>query len=264
MLNRNSVNFNSIAHKQIFLKHKLKKQEKCKLISINSSNHSKMLKKGDIKFLKLVGQFDTKFLIFMLDQSIVIFDQHAIHERILFEYYTYLLKNEFNCDNLTKVSEIPLIKYNCFQHVYSKYYLKQPIIVNFAESKNILNKLRKFDLQKLNSLFHFDFIMKSNQIHLVSIPIIFDKLYDDEFYAEIFKNIISILDELINSNSSSDLIANILLNCTKSKACRNSVKFNDELDNEFTQKLKDCLELCNDPFLCAHGRHNFFIIGNRK
>ena len=46
----------------------------------------------------------------------------------------------------------------------------------------------------------------------------------------------------------------------KSKACRNAVKFNDELEREFINELMQSLSLCNNPFLCAHGRHNFYLL----
>ena len=45
----------------------------------------------------------------------------------------------------------------------------------------------------------------------------------------------------------------------KSKACRNAIKFNDELDRNFIKNMIVELSLCDNPFLCEHGRHNYFI-----
>ena len=45
----------------------------------------------------------------------------------------------------------------------------------------------------------------------------------------------------------------------RSKACRNAIKFNDELDIVYMKKLIEELSFCKNPFLCAHGRHNYFI-----
>jgi DNA mismatch repair ATPase MutL len=45
----------------------------------------------------------------------------------------------------------------------------------------------------------------------------------------------------------------------RSKACRNAIKFNDELDSFFMKKMLEELSFCKNPFLCAHGRHNYFI-----
>ena len=51
----------------------------------------------DLTNLSLVGQFDKKFCVFYResDKSIIFFDQHAVHERILYEYYQELLLNHF-------------------------------------------------------------------------------------------------------------------------------------------------------------------------
>ena len=47
--------------------------------------------------VSLIGQFDKKFCVFFRekDKSIIFFDQHAVHERILYEYYQELLYKAF-------------------------------------------------------------------------------------------------------------------------------------------------------------------------
>ena len=65
------------------------------LSTIDNEKYS--LNKIDLINLSLIGQFDKKFLVFYRDKdkSIIFFDQHAVHERILYEYYQELLLNEF-------------------------------------------------------------------------------------------------------------------------------------------------------------------------
>jgi hypothetical protein len=44
------------------------------------------------------------------------------------------------------------------------------------------------------------------------------------------------------------------------KACRNAVKFGDELDKETAVGLMQQLRKCDFPFICAHGRTSFAIL----
>ena len=64
------------------------------LSTTNNTNYT--LNKIDLINLSLIGQFDKKFCVFFRekDKSIIFFDQHAVHERILYEYYQELLLNE--------------------------------------------------------------------------------------------------------------------------------------------------------------------------
>lgn len=277
MLNRNSVNFNSTISKNILFKKKIQNH------SINSmrrkSYHqiSEHLEKKIINKLKIIGQFDKKFLICMnyCDNSIVIFDQHAVHERILFEYYFNLLLSELipdgvGCDK--KIEENNVLK-NLFQHTYSKCFLKSPIILeNNSIINDDTNKI-KFDFTRLNSLFHFEFYLRQNKIYLISVPIIFDKLYDNQVYIEIFSKLMTNIENILTFTNSREikvnesnkfLILEIFLKIIKSKGCRDAVKFNEELECAFIKGLFDSLANCSNPFLCAHGRHNFFIMIEKK
>ena len=60
-------------------------------LSINNTKCT--LNKLDLANLSLIGQFDKKFCVFYRDKdkSIIFFDQHAVHERILYEFYQELL-----------------------------------------------------------------------------------------------------------------------------------------------------------------------------
>ena len=277
MLNRNSVNFNSTISKNIVLSKKVRNHS---LNSIRKKSYhqiSDYLEKKLIGRLKIIGQFDRKFLICMnyQDNSIVIFDQHAVHERILYEFYTKLLSKELipACAEIENSIKENFVNINLFEHIYFKCFLRIPLVIENNSLINPNNKLIKFDPCKINSLFHFEFYLKQNKIYITSVPIIFDKFFDKEVYVEIFtiimKNIHRILTvtqtgEIIMNETNRFVLLEIYIKIIKSKGCRDAVKFNEELDNIFIKGLFDSLSYCANPFLCAHGRHNFFVMTEKK
>jgi DNA mismatch repair ATPase MutL len=277
MLNRNSVNFNSTISKNIILKKKIRHH---KLNSIRGKSYhqiSEHLEKKIIKKLKIIGQFDKKFLICMNhdDNSIVIFDQHAVHERILYEFYSNLLLNELTpgSEQCYKTIKENMVLKNLFQHVYSKCFLKSPIIFENHSLINNKTSILKFDPTQLNSLFHFEFYLKKNKIYLISVPIIFDKFFDKEVYLEIFSKLIMNIGNILTFTETGEIRVNetnkfllleIFMKITKSKGCRDAVKFNEDLESAFIKGLFYTLTNCSNPFLCAHGRHNFFIMAEKR
>lgn len=231
-------------------------------------NSSYILKKSDLSNLSLIGQFDKKFLIFyrLSDCSIIFFDQHAVHERVLYEYYQELLFNEFFNDNKNKNCDYNEVKLNLFNDIYGKYNLKKPIEI---KNKTFGIEIKKFNdsflfqknLNKQNFLgFSWEYSKKNDLLIFFAVPIIFDKIHKIEVLLEIFGNIINNINDFMKCFKNKE--KNVLKyfdNVIKSKACRNAIKFNDQVDSNFIKLLIKELSLCDNPFLCAHGRHNYFI-----
>jgi DNA mismatch repair ATPase MutL len=275
MLNLGSANISSSFNKIILPRqHKhnyCSKLKTSKIKKINKINFTSSLEKSQISQLKLIGQFDKKFLIFMNSQNnnIVIFDQHAIHERILYEFYYLLLKKEFLNFDLDETENNPSM-YNSFESVFSKQYLDRPLKLIIDERK--IPKMR-LDSNKASNLFHFEFCIKKDSVYVYSVPIVFDRLLEEKEYIDIFENIFSHLDILVEVSTKGEskinkkflyIVYESFLYQIKSKACKDAVKFNEILDDEFMLSLLKNLSRCNNPFLCAHGRHNFFIIAEKS
>lgn len=289
-INKTSLNNQeneNTASKNLFTKRTPDLNTRNALASINEICYT--LKKSEIINLKLIGQFDKKFCVFYRsdDKSIIFFDQHAVHERVLYEYYQELLLNEFylslNSNNDSILSSTPLynprkykinsndVKLNLFTDIYGKYILKKIISVKCELFKININNFNNSCLYDKNSkiqiFFNFSWSYKyeNDIISFYSVPIIFDKIHKIEVLLALFAYLINNLDEFWKSYKNNERnVLNPFDNIIRSKACRNAVKFNDELENNYIKELINELSLCNNPFLCAHGRHNYFIKYKKK
>ena len=115
---------------------------------------------------------------------------------------------------------------------------------------------------KIQTLFNFTWIYskKSDLIIFYTVPIIFDKIHKIEVLMEIFSYIVNNIENYWKAfNNKERNILEPFDVVIRSKACRNAIKFNDELDIVYMKKLIEELSFCKNPFLCAHGRHNYFI-----
>ncbi len=290
-ISKNAVNYNNnflinlenenTESKNLFNKRSI---DMCTRNAIGLINESKYtLKKSDLINLYLIGQFDKKFCVFYreTDKSIIFFDQHAVHERILYEYYQELLLNEFfnGSDTMNKTqynlslnmnvnkNKTNDIKLNLFIDIYGKYLLKNNKFTVKANKFNINMELfRKSVLYNNNCNiqtflnFTWAYSPRNDMITFYTVPIIFDKIHKIEVLIDIFSNIINNIENYWNwfINKKRNILEPFD-SVIKSKACRNAVKFNDELENKFMKNMIYELSFCKNPFLCAHGRHNYFI-----
>lgn len=145
-------------------------------------------------------------------------DQHAAHERVLYEKYM----NKFYSRDI----DIQM--------------LIDPIVMELS-SVDILQVEKHLDL-----FLKFGFEIEmfgNNHIVIRSVPNIFGLPESEKFILQIIDNI----DDIKN---------NYELKGEKfaSMACRSAIKANDKIYNIEIDKLLSQIEECENPFTCPHGR----------
>jgi DNA mismatch repair protein MutL len=169
-----------------------------------------------------ITQFHRLYLAIQTKDGICLIDQHAAHERILYEQYL----TEFDSKIKNKVS--------------SK--LEEPLALSVSIQDAALleeNKKIFFDIG-------FEFSIGKNSIIVTKVPIIFQ---DREIY--------QLLQGLID-----DFREDSLLNAIDEKshrmlaylACRNAIKAGDILTPEQAKRLVEKLQKTKNNLTCPHGR----------
>ena len=170
--------------------------------------------------LRLIGQFNKTYIIGEIYNELYLIDQHAAHEKILFEKY----KSEIiNSEVLSQILVTPTVIELSYED-YAYY------IENEAVFKN-----SGFDIIEFGE----------NTISIREVPIILGKpdirnLFND------------ILDNLKNMGSGNTI--EIKYNRIASLACKAAVKANNVLSDLEMNKLLNDLRYIEEPFTCPHGR----------
>lgn len=170
--------------------------------------------------------FNTFILLYDYNNDfVVMLDQHAAHERILYEEFSEKFKNsKVNSQYIEGVSPIKLT-------------------VNEEETiKENMDLLNKFG-------FTID-IYPDHNVVVRSIPIIFGGNYS----LDLIKDIIGILDEE-KTNIYDYKVEKIM-----KYACKNAIKAGDKISNIEIDKLIEDLKKCKYPTTCPHGRPSMIIL----
>ena len=170
--------------------------------------------------------FNTFILLYDYNNDfVVMIDQHAAHERILYEEFSEKFKNsKVNSQYIEGVSPIKLT-------------------VNEEETiKENMDLLNKFG-------FTID-IYPNHNVVVRSIPIIFGGNYS----LDLIKDIIGILDEE-KTNIYDYKVEKIM-----KYACKNAIKAGDKISNIEIDKLIEDLKKCKYPTTCPHGRPSMIIL----
>ena len=170
--------------------------------------------------------FNTFILLYDYNNDfVVIIDQHAAHERILYEEFSEKFKNsKVNSQYIEGVSPIKLT-------------VNEEEIIK--ENMNLLNKFG----------FTID-IYPDHNVVVRSIPIIFGGNYS----LDLIKDIIGILDEE-KTNIYDYKVEKIM-----KYACKNAIKAGDKISNIEIDKLIEDLKKCKYPTTCPHGRPSMIIL----
>lgn len=170
---------------------------------------------------RIVGiLFDTFIILENKDKDLIyLVDQHAAHERVMYEKYKkQYLNSNINSQVLLKPE---IIELNASE------YMK--IEKNFHLFKDLGFSIDSFG---------------ENSIILREVPMIFGF----PTYVSFIRDIIDSLDDKIYSNYQADMWK------VMKKACLKAVKAGDTLSNMEVKELINSLIHCENPYTCPHGR----------
>ena len=169
---------------------------------------------------KIIGQVFNTYWIVEQNGSIFYIDQHAAHERILFEEFM----NRFKSENIASQK------------------LLSPEIINISEKEKEILEENK------NLLLNFGFeieIVDKNAAAIKAVPYIFNTPQNPDYFYEI-------LD--IISESDKKNIYDTKMHDIATAACKAAVKSNDRLSFQETHEMISKLLKLENPFNCPHGR----------
>jgi len=177
-------------------------------------------KTGLLSGASIVGQAFSTYIIMQKDDELFIIDQHAAHERIMFEH---LKEKYYNKEALAQMLITPV-----------------NIELTFQEIKMAGEKKDFFE--KLGFIFE-DF--GHNSVILRSVPFMSDSNDVRELFLEAL--------DFVSGSNKTDI--NILAEETLYRiACKAAVKANRKLDNTEIKQLVSELQSFENPYTCPHGR----------
>ncbi|PRR81340.1 DNA mismatch repair endonuclease MutL [Clostridium vincentii] len=178
--------------------------------------------------IKLIGQFNKTYILGEYDEVLYMIDQHAAHEKILFEKY---LKNIENASLIVQPLLIPTI----IDLTIDDY-------ANYEENYDVF-KTAGFMLEAFGG----------NTLSLKEVPYFLGKLDPKGLF-------INILDDLKNLGTGKTV--DVKYNRIATMACKAAVKGNDSLSEIEMLKLVEELRYIDDPFHCPHGRPTIIKFSN--
>ncbi|MDP4087667.1 MAG: DNA mismatch repair endonuclease MutL [Bacillota bacterium] len=170
--------------------------------------------------LNYIGTFYNTYIICEFGDELYLLDQHAAHERVLFEKYR---KEISNGKVVSQVSLVPLIAELTIEDY-----------LTYTEYEDIFKQAG----------FEID-VFGDNTIRISEIPYILGKLDNKSLFMDM-------LDSLRNSGRSNTV--DIKYDNIARLACKSAVKANQKLSPEEIKKLIADLKFCENPFNCPHGR----------
>lgn len=227
-LNNKYININNLAILNI-------EQSNSKFINISNNGNLDLINRDRIRDVnyKYCGIVFRTFIMIEIGNELYLVDQHAAHERVLYEQIKENYKN-----NIRNNSQLMLM----------------PEIVNLTHremgfvQENI----------KLFQNYGFDIeVFGENSIKINGIPDIEYKMKIDT--KDVFMDV---LDEMLTKERTT--IKDIEERFIATVACKAAVKANMDLEESEVHKLLDRLLKLKNPYTCPHGRPTTIKLGQLK
>ena len=191
---------------------------------INNSQDSKF-RASDFK---VIGTILNTYIVLEKGTSMYLLDQHAAHEKVLYEEYMTKFKSQS----------------------IDMQMLLDPIVIE-------LSSVDMLDVEKnLNLFMKFGFeieIFGDNHIMVRGVPNIFGTAQSEKFIFQIINNIGDL-------ESSYDL----KMDKIASMSCRAAIKANDKIHFDEIHSLLSKMEKCENPYTCPHGRPSMVEISKKE
>lgn len=197
-----------------------KRNKSDSMINEKSSIEAVIKKIPKFNELNVIGQFNSTYILAENNSELYIIDQHAAHEKILFEKYMRQLKNS----NIAVQALITPVVIELNSEDYSYYVENEDIFTNTG-----------FNIE----------VFGENTISIREVPIILGEVNLKSFF-------LSLLDNLKNMGSGET--TEIKYNKIATMACKSAIKANDALSYIEMKALIEELRFIEDPFTCPHGR----------
>lgn len=170
--------------------------------------------------IKLIGQCFNSYIIGEYLDEIYLIDQHAAHEKILFEKYR---KNIGNLNVVSQILAVPVIIPLTFDE-YAIYKDNEEIFIKAG-----------FAVESFGE----------NDVLVREVPLFLGKPLINNLFHDIIDNLKSM---------GSGLTVDVKYDKIASTACKAAVKANDKLSDVEILSLLDELRYIDEPFTCPHGR----------
>ncbi|MHC1721193.1 MAG: DNA mismatch repair endonuclease MutL [Clostridiaceae bacterium] len=177
--------------------------------------------------IRIIGQFNKTYIIGEYGGELYLIDQHAAHEKILFERYTDEIRNH---DVTVQLLLTPVVL-ELNNEEYQTYYDNAGLISSLG-----------FKIEEFGQ----------NTICIREVPLILGKPDIKGFFSEVIDN--------LHKFGSGDT-AEVKYKAIASMACRFAVKARDSLSDIEMKNLIDELKFIDDPYTCPHGRPTIIKIG---
>ena len=185
-------------------------------------------KKISLKDYNIIGTIFNTYIILSKGESMYLLDQHAAHEKVLYEkYMDKFYKSEINMQMLLDPIILELSN------------------VDMLQVENNLDLFMKFG-------FEIE-LFGNNHIMIRCVPTIFGVPESEKFILQIIDNIEEIKN---NYELKGEKFA--------SMACRAAIKANDKITNLEINSLFEQMEECENPFTCPHGRPSIVEISKTE
>ena len=177
---------------------------------------------------RLIGQYNTTYLLVEKEDGLFLVDQHAAHERILYELFS---------QRFTEVATIQLL----FPHIIT------------LSAQDIDTITPHLDIFTTNGILIEQ--CASDQLIVQSLPV----HLKDQSIADIVKEVISWIAECASLDEAT-FKKTINHKLQAQMACKAAVKAGDILTQEKMEQLLRDLEKTNNRFSCPHGRPTGWLL----